>query len=154
MDKKINTGFWNAKAPEYALSIEPIGRGETALYFLHGVCGVFALALHNIFGYQIEVAAEMNMDGAPWEERIVHIYCRDNQNNFVDVRGVTNDEDLFIESFEDFFVPKYGDYLDIQAEELRSFLSRCMDEDELSWLYNAAVLFIHRHGEYKIEGGM
>ena len=155
MEEKIRTGFWKSAAPEYLLANEHIGKGENALCFLHGVCGVFALALHNTFGYQIEVAADTDVDGTPWEERIIHIYCRDGQENFVDVRGITNDEDSFIVAFEDFFIPKYGEYINIQEDNLRKFLSKCIDEDALSWLYNEAILLIHRYaGEYKIKNGM
>ena len=137
------TLFWKGTCPSELLSFIPIGREESALCFLHGVCGVFALALHDQFGYALEVAAEDNTDGLSWEERLVHIYCRDDDDNFVDVRGIISNQELFMEDFEDFFNPARGDYFELSGNDLRRFLGDCMSAEELAWLYQAADKLIH-----------
>lgn len=139
----VKTLFWNEISPSVILSGMPIGRDERAIYFLHGVCGVFAIALYDLFGYQIEVAAEENVVGSSWEDRLVHVYCRDDNQNLVDVRGVIDDEDLFLEDFEDFFDPRHGEFFELPASDLRSFLNSCMSSEDLDWLYAAATKLIH-----------
>lgn len=145
MNDAVMNGLWTSIHPAVELTQIPIGKNESALYFLHGVCGVFALAIHDRFGYHIEVAAEENIDGTSWGNRVIHIYCRDSNDNLIDVRGITNNEELFMECFEDFFVPKYGDFFELSADELRKFLTACMSKEELDWLYHAAMRLIEEN---------
>lgn len=63
---------------------------DAANKFLYGECGVFAMALHQKFGYEIQAIAERETEetiGIPAKDRVIHIYCRDTNNRFVDIRG-------------------------------------------------------------------
>ncbi len=77
------------------------GCGEyryNAYQFLHGYCYVFAEALHDIYGYQVENAYGEN-------GFLVHSYCityDEDSPLFIDVRGITDDYQEFIEEFGDF----------------------------------------------------
>ena len=77
-----------------------IGGGERAIpmdagVFLHGNCGIFAMALHERFGYSIEhVVAPADDDDDDEEDsvpgtQLVHIYCLDGDTLY-DVRGGTD----------------------------------------------------------------
>ena len=69
--------------------------------FLHGICGVFALALHDRFGYPIEHVVVLeepdDEDAEPYND-LIHIYCV-SDNKFYDVRGCADNEDLFLMNF-------------------------------------------------------
>ena len=69
----------------------------SAYDFLHGYCFEFALALNEMFGYEIEcIMGE--------ENELIHAYCilKENGHNiYIDVRGYTDEYDTFIEEFED-----------------------------------------------------
>lgn len=57
MDRE--TLFWTCEGEEPCEALEKIdlGDGMDASIFLHGVCGIFALALHETFGYGLWVVA-------------------------------------------------------------------------------------------------
>lgn len=102
--KVIRTGYWaniDLDEPDFAFLQDialvsepavPIHLGD----YLHGVCSVAALALHDIFGYQILSLYDVNeakeygikskyAPGFP----IIHDFCYDpNHDVFIDVRGV------------------------------------------------------------------
>lgn len=58
--------------------------------YLHGYCDEFALMLNTIYNYPIEVIF--------FSHRIIHAYCKVG-NIFIDVRGITDDEELFFSEF-------------------------------------------------------
>lgn len=63
--------------------------------FLRGSCGLFALALHDEFGYAVYEAK----DGAG---RLLHIFCKATykcQDAYIDIRGITTS---FLECFSEF----------------------------------------------------
>lgn len=63
--------------------------------FLHGYCLSFAVCLSNRFGYPIETVRNEEGD-------LIHAYCVDPKNGlYIDVRGITNDPDLFFDEFAD-----------------------------------------------------
>ena len=73
-----------------------------ATIFLHGICGVFALALHHLLGYPIEVLLD-DSEGEMWA-RLVHLYCPvevREQQGYADVRGITTSWDGFLAEFAD-----------------------------------------------------
>lgn len=147
------TLFWATEDPCAALEHIDIGRKFDASFFLHGVCGIFALALNEIYGYTIEIAAEENYEGLPWEARLVHVYCVDG-DNYIDIRGVTDDQDAFFDEFADFLTGYDDEYFELPVDDLRDFVHKEMSKDEFDLLYQAAMDIIHAHwDEYKTEQG-
>lgn len=143
------TLFWAAEDPCAALERIDIGRDFPASIFLHGVCGIFALALNETYGYPIEIAAEEDYEGLPWEARLVHVYCVDD-DNYIDIRGVTDDQDAFFSEFDDFLTGWDDEYFELPSVDLRDFVHRDMSKDEFDWLYQAAMDIIHAHrDEYR-----
>lgn len=68
-----------------------------AFDFLHGYCLDFALMLSDELGYKIE-------DIRSPEGFLIHAYCvaeAEGEKLYIDVRGVTNDPELFFGEFED-----------------------------------------------------
>lgn len=139
-----------------------IGEGESrsrmdASIFLHGVCGIFALALHDWFGYGIEhVVAPMEPEGEFEEEEdnapvttLVHIYCG-SEGMLYDVRGGTSDESAFFEEFSD-WIDGDEDYFAFDSKECRQFVRGCMTEAEYRQYYNAAIKIISEHKEWYEE---
>lgn len=75
--------------------------------FLHGVCGVFALALHERYGYVIRLALddEDGEDAAlshPWDY-LIHCFCVSESGRYIDVRGVMDSEQTLMTEFSDLF---------------------------------------------------
>lgn len=139
-----NTLFWNDDDPCTALEQVNIGRRMDASIFLHGFCAIFALALHETFGYDIKVVAEADLDG-PWQSRLIHVYCRDNDDNYIDVRGITDDEYAFLGEFDYFSSVYDNDSFTLSENELRDFSCRKIPKDEFDWLYGAAQNIINAH---------
>lgn len=75
--------------------------------YLHGMCTVFAIALHDIYGYPVSVMLddEEGSKDAP-DQHLIHAYCTANRDGapvFIDVRGTTGDAKTFKDEFSDFF---------------------------------------------------
>lgn len=71
--------------------------------FLHGSCNLFALVLHEKFGYDVY---EIRDD----KDRMVHMFCQGTykgQDVYIDVRGVTTD---CVECFSEFRAFLQGGY--------------------------------------------
>lgn len=134
------TLFWKFDDPCAMLEEVDMGRIR-ASSFLHGFCDIFALALHDAFGYDIEVVVEEE-PGGPWQSRLVHVYCRDNVGNYIDVRGVTNDKDAFRDEFADFLSDSGNDTFALSENELRDFSREAVSKEEFDWLYGIARSFI------------
>lgn len=132
---EVETGFWKDIEPNESLARVALGDDADASWFLHGFCGIFALALHERFGYEIEVAAEEDIDGLPWESRLVHIYCR-HEGLFVDARGAVGDKKRFLCEFEDFYIE--SDCFPVTKEELEAFLHSQMPDKETAKLKKKA----------------
>lgn len=80
-------------------SVEILKNSECVYYsaedFLHGICHIFAYALHQKFGYDI---LELKSNSGS----TVHWCCISNYNGkeiYIDVRGVTSDFDEFLFEF-------------------------------------------------------
>jgi len=74
-----------------ALEATILSDGRSAEIFLHGYCDVFALALHQAFGYEMEQMAD-----SAEPDTLVHAYCISHNaagnKVFIDVRGITSSE--------------------------------------------------------------
>lgn len=143
------TLFWTCENEEPGESLEKVdlGNGMDASIFLHGVCGIFALALHEIFGYELFVVAEEPEDwedaNSSWMDRLVHIYCQKGEK-YIDVRGVTDDKEAFFGEFSDFL---YGDdeFIKLTAHSLRDFIIKAMSLEEFEDFYSDARSMIQQN---------
>lgn len=115
--------------PLNAVALEKIDLGNniTAGWYLHGICGVFALELHKKFGYEIEVVTETPFTGH-WQISLVHAYCK-HHGLYIDARGCFSDRNRFLEEFEDFF--DTPGFVSVTEEALSDFLLQCMTDKEL-----------------------
>ena len=96
-------------------------RDVDAWSYLHGMCGVFALALSQEFGYPIWIIQDSKDD--PVLESLIHVFCvvnnADGQKQYIDARGVTTNEDRFLRSFGKFFdSPVYREFMPKEVELL------------------------------------
>ena len=126
----------------------------TAQYFLHGVCGIFALALHDRYGYDLwrldGIDDDVDEDEEPYEF-LIHIYCVAPNGQLVDVRGATSDSDKLIDEFLDLCDEDYINGKEMTADECRTFVMDSMSKEEYMSLYNAALSAIDAHESwYKV----
>ena len=153
--ENVETLFWTCEGEEPCEALEKIDLGDRldASIFLHGVCGIFALALHETFGYEIWAVAFEPEDWGDkedtWENRLVHVYCQKG-DCYVDVRGITDNEDAFFDEFAD---ELYGDdeYIEVPATDLRDWIFESMSSEEYTFFHNAAMDLIQKHyAEYQV----
>lgn len=119
--------------------------------FLHGVCGIFALALHDVFNYDIGWILDDEEDDIydPWHH-LVHVFCHyeteEGTTVFVDIRGSQSDEDIFETPFEDFFVEPQYDF-NLSCDDIKDNI--CMDISKKLFdnYYAAAIHFIRTNNE-------
>lgn len=157
MTRKVRTGLWLVPSTDFSeLEGMPIGMPgnprETAMSFLHGTCSVFALALHERFGYAIEWTLEEEYDqaddpGSPWDY-LVHAYCIDGDENLIDVRGLTCDAPGFFEEFEDFVTYPATWHSPPDAREIESECIRTMGRDTFDAYLKAAFALIDAHPDW------
>lgn len=131
----------------------PAGLNHAGI-FLHGVCGVFALALHDRFGYDIwqvsgydETDMDPEDDDAAPDEFLLHIYCVCGEK-LIDVRGTTDDEEEFLSAFEDLCCTEDTSGYPYAAVECREFVQTSMRESEYQLLYAAAMSVIDKHPQW------
>src|SRR5699024_8523258 len=148
-NENVETLFWTREDEEPCEALEKVdlGDGLDASIFLHGVCGIFALVLHETFGYEIWVVAfepeDWGDEADTWENRLVHVYCQKG-DRYVDVRGITDNEDAFFDEFAD---ELYGDdeYIEVPATDLRDWIFESMSSEECTVFHNAAMDLIRKH---------
>lgn len=156
-NKVIKTGFWLKPDVWDSLCKEDLGTDgiylhSSASLFLHEICGVFALALHHQYGYPLVMVTdgeERDEECDPFS-RMVHIFCvdsRDGEDFFIDVRGATNDEQLFLAGFED-FICEHGVFEDVEVTDCRDFVCGRMSAAEYNGYYAAAMRFIREHARF------
>lgn len=75
-------------------SLYPWNASLNAYDLLHGNCTVFASVLNREFGYPVYAAFD-------YDKNMVHSFCFNEYDEFVDVRGTTSDYVEFLEEFED-----------------------------------------------------
>lgn len=89
-----------------------VGEAFNLYDFLHGHCDEFAAALSDYYGYSIEYIVDT-------ANVLVHAYCVaevDGSKAYIDARGITTDDKLFFEEFEDFCTYKDGCFYDLRGE--------------------------------------
>lgn len=121
--------------------------------FLHGVCGFFALALYNAFGYSIEAVCELpeeEDEDIEWDQTLIHIFCKKG-NKLIDVRGITDDDIEFLDEFNDFFETEDDLWFqEIPATDLKDWLDSINSSENVIRLYSDAEKFIRQHRDYYV----
>lgn len=123
-----------------------------ATIYLHGVCGVFALALHDRIGHPVEALLDDN--NLPMWSRIVHLYCPVKvlgQQGYADVRGITTSLDEFLEEYAE--LSNTWERRPVDPGELRKQLLMEMDKDTLEQFYRDAVRLI-REMPWAFDGSL
>lgn len=147
-DLALQSGFWiyGPNTMEEKMKAVQVRRPEgwepvDATIFLHGVCGVFALALHHLLGYPIEVLLD-DSEGEMWA-RLVHLYCPvevREQQGYADVRGITTSWDGFLAEFAD--LSETWEHQKVDPDELREQLLAEMDNEAFCEFYGIAAALI------------
>ena len=159
----MKTGLWAECAdPEDICSVlEKIsvvagGINFDAAVFLHGVCGIFALALHDRFGYKLDWVLDDEYEGGnPWAH-LVHVFCSitDSEDILatVDVRGISDDFELLFDEFAD-FVDYPGVWVSPPSrEELEREMIREVGAETYKEYYQAAMTIIEEHPDWYSAG--
>ena len=77
--------------------------------FLHGCCFPFAQALHDVYGVPAYGIWEHDEE----EDTFVHAFCELPNGDVIDVRGITDNWDAFLDDFDDWIFDR--DDMDIQS---------------------------------------
>ena len=125
-----------------------------AYCFLHGMCTIFAVALHREFGYSIYMLRDA--DDEPVLDSLIHIYCiagdSKGMRHYVDARGVTASKDAFLDSFEDFF--DFPAEQEIQEDEVERLMIEDMGKETYQFFLNCANQLIALHMNYYNKEGV
>ena len=125
-----------------------------AYCFLHGMCTIFAVALHREFGYPIYMLRDA--DDEPVLASLIHIYCiagdSKGMRHYVDARGVTASKDAFLDSFEDFF--DFPAEQEIQEDEVERLMIEDMGKETYQFFLNCANQLITLHKDYYNKEGV
>lgn len=126
--------------------------------FLHGSCTVFALALHEWYGYKVYRlynADDVKDCGNPCIDDIdfpiVHDLCIKGSKNlvYIDVRGITTDFDAVKYPFEDFIgTYKLTQLTEKQVEKVRENCIRALGKQVYSDLLACALRLIQESDAY------
>lgn len=116
-----------------------------ATVFVHGVCGIFALALNERFGYPIYQLLDLreNEDDSEPYSQLVHIFCMED-DNYIDVRGMTDNDKLFFDDFAD-DLGSDADIFPLLASSCKEFVQESMSEEEFEIFFAAAKDIIEKH---------
>lgn len=78
-------------------------RRYNAYDFLHGCCTAFAQYLNETYGYDIEIIYQRYDDEEDSSKtaQVVHAYCITPEGHYVDIRGVCDNWEEFIQDFID-----------------------------------------------------
>lgn len=149
MSQHLKSGFWslgpktmeNQMKQNHLYGVPGLEEEDISV-FLHGACGVFALALHEKFGYPIE--ALLDGTGEPLWDSLVHIYCPvevHGRQGYADVRGITTNWDEFQAEFSDLCdIP--NQHASVAPDELKRQLLMEMGSETMDQLYREAMELI------------
>lgn len=153
----MDTGLFDISCGSYSEILErhfcPNIRRVDASYFLHGICGIFAFALHQVKGWPIVSLYnpdEDKFDYAPNDFLfpVVHLFCAPRLGLFADCRGITDSEERFVEEFEDFFTePAYYEFQEWDYKPFWESARRAMGDD-VDALLAFALDYIQMNADY------
>lgn len=113
--------------------------------FLMGSCHLFALALHEKFGYTVyEIIREKDLND-PDKDSLIHAFCKfqcDGVDLYVDVRGITSEYDKFMDGV---ILPKNESYA-IRPRNLKKDIADLSETD--IWVTYFARHIIDQHPKY------
>lgn len=154
-DLTLRSGFWlyGPGSMEEQMKHFSVSNGfeilDTTIY-LHGECGVFALALHDRLGYPIEALLD-DSNGTVWN-RLVHLYCPVKvlgQQGFADVRGITTDWNEFLKEYAE--LSDSWERQPVDPDELRKQMLKEFGKETLEQFYLVAVALI-REEQWAYDG--
>lgn len=157
-DETKKTGAYllnTAELREDFLEGQKISDTEDATVFHHGICTVFALALNQLYGYELLCLFD-SQDESHTLGNIIHVFCEVpnhdiNFDYYVDAQGITDDITEICEGFEDFFTEPL--ILETTPEELKAEIISTMGEETANEWLQKAVAFIKDHeNRYKYTG--
>ena len=144
----MDTGlFKESKGPQQTLVLETLSIPSAHCFvpaeiFLRGLSAVFALALHERFGFSIYFATAPGED----EDKVIHAFCRNKDTQeLYDVRGCTQSIHVLLKLFDGanirHAVPRTAE----QCEELIATLA---PSSAIKAYRKAAHAYIDRHLDY------
>ena len=151
----IYTGLFGVDCEDFSdmLTLPCPGLDRTdASIFLHGACGVFALALHKEMGWDMVSLFDPDEDHYGYNPShinfpVAHVFCMTENGLRADCRGMTDDEELFNEEFEEFFMtPGYYEFKKMDYVRFEKSLYEALGE-QADILLTFAVDFIKIHKE-------
>lgn len=161
--REVKTGLWASckKDVEFVdeLAKYPFANFFVSLeggmsVFLHGMCGIFALALHDRLGYNLGWILDDEYEGEnPWAH-LVHLLCYQpdtedgNPCTWIDVRGATDNYRDFCEEFEDFFDFPGTCVEPPDPDKVRETIISEVGETGFNLLYQEAKAFIGQHPDW------
>ena len=128
----MSIGFWKESAEERSEIYE--GTTLSVEDFLHGWCNYFAFAWAMRFGEKVIVVRDYE------SKHLIHCYGtykKEGKFYYVDIRGITNDENELLDEFE--IVPEYKDWY---IFEIYDFTSKSSIQDYKSKYYNLEHEFV------------
>ena len=105
--------------------------------FLQGLSDVFALALHETYGYPIYCITDATHKNIP-----IHYYCKPRYpiGTYADIRGITINRKEFIKPFE--WLIEDTSYT---KQVNPATIQRKIQEDQLDELYEKALIIIQKN---------
>lgn len=134
---------------EVMLSVKLDAEDKVDSYcFLHGLCTIFALELHQEFGYPIYML--YSVDDEPVLDSLIHVFCQVEDGagirHFIDARGVTDSEEAVIRSFGEWYsAPAFKE---VAPEELERLNFADMGNCICDYYRGCARELINRFREY------
>ena len=98
-------------------------------YYMTEACGYFALALNELFGYQIQILID-DVEQEEYDQPVVaHVFCITKNNEAIDVNGKQNSSDIK----KNYFDLEYPKIINVSPEELKF---EWMGDDKPLFSYN------------------
>lgn len=161
-------GFWKKQNKDLLdfnnleqIVLGDIGEAKISLLdYLHGHCTIAAIVLHDHFGYPIYRHWDNDEDDecenppiASNEFPVIHDFCMSkDEEGFVDIRGVTENQKMFFEEFEDFFATLcYQRLSEEEICEVKENYKKMIGTNVFSKLYQMCDTWITEHAnDYKV----
>lgn len=147
-DLTLRSGFWlyghdamEAQMKQALVRTDHGCKTMDATIYLHGVCGVFALAMHDRLSHPIEALLD-DSDGHIWN-RLVHLYCPVKvlgQQGYADVRGITTSWDEFLKEYAG--LSSTWERKPVDPDELREHLLMELGKETLVQFFRGAEALI------------
>jgi len=119
--------------------------------YLHGICGVFALALAEEYGYKIQMVRDAS--DAPGLANLCHVFCViedfPNPTMYIDARGLTDNKELFLHEFEEFLDNPV--FENVNPDDLKRILINELGSMGYPFFLSRAKMLIRRYPSYYVS---